>query len=361
MQKWLSALRALTVTSVLLTQSNILAQGATIDFSKEPACQSLTGTSMGGPAPKSPRLVVVRYLGSSNHEIAYRNTVLLLNAHYARTPPARPLGFTRDDVKKVDAILIGHAHGDHMSDAPYVAQHTGAPLVGAPITAAQAMKMGLDEKQIMVVTGRGGEVKKFKDITVEPMLGMHGDTSEAVARAQTAAYRSLLAAAALTRTPEQEAKARQEQGGSNDPRITEEGVISYLMTFDNNFRVIFRDTSGMETPGPGTVAERAMMQKIGSTDVAIVAYSILVPQAQTTTVPLVRLYNPRYYLPTHHDEVAAGRFDTPMEPLFLRLRDELPNVHPISPLYREPVCFDTQTKAVYVGESARDPRAGSTK
>ena len=31
------------------------------------------------------------FVGSSNHEIAYRNTVLLLNAHYARTPPARPL------------------------------------------------------------------------------------------------------------------------------------------------------------------------------------------------------------------------------------------------------------------------------
>jgi len=67
------------------------------------------------------------------------------------------------------------------------------------------------------------------------------------------------------------------------------------------------------------------------------------------------------YMPTHHDEVAAGRFDTPMEPLFLRMRDELPQVHPISPLYREPICFDTQTKAVFIGESARDPRPGATK
>lgn len=362
MQKWFGALSALTVAGILLAASAVGAQGGSIDFSKEPACQSLTGTSMGGPAPRSPRLVVVRYLGSSNHEIAYRNTVLLLNAHYARTPPARPLGFTRDDVKKVDAILIGHAHGDHMSDAPYVAQRTGAPLVGAPITAAQAKKMGVDDRQIMAVTGKGGELKKFKDITVEPMLGRHGDAPESVAMAAGAAYRSLQAAAGLTRTPEQQAKARAEQAGANDPGITEEGVISYLLTFDNNFRIIFRDTSGMENPGPGTVAERNMMQRIGNnTDVAIVSYSILVPQAQTTTVPLVRLYNPRYYMPTHHDEVAAGRFDTPMEPLFLRFRDELPNVHPISPLYREPVCFDTQTKAVYIGESARDPRSGGTK
>ena len=142
MGKWIGGVAAM-VMAALIFAAPAHAQGKSIDFTKEPSCDSLTPTSMGGPAPKSPRLLVVRYLGSSNHEIAYRNTVLLLNAHYARTPPARPLGFTRDDVKKVDALLIGHGHGDHMSDAPYVAMKTGAPLVGAPITTTQAQKMGL--------------------------------------------------------------------------------------------------------------------------------------------------------------------------------------------------------------------------
>jgi hypothetical protein len=169
MAKWIGGVAAMTMAALMFA-ATVQAQGKSIDFTKEPACDSLTPTSMGGPAPKSPRLLVVRYLGSSNHEIAYRNTVLLLNAHYARTAPARPLGFTRDDVKKVDALLIGHGHGDHMSDAPYVAMRTGAPLVGAPITTTQARKMGLGDAQLMTVTGRGGEVKKFKDITVEPML-----------------------------------------------------------------------------------------------------------------------------------------------------------------------------------------------
>ena len=110
------------------------AQTTAIDFSREPACQSRAPASMGGPAPVSPNLVVVRYLGSSNHEIAYRNTVLLLNAHYARVAPARPLGFTRDEVKKADAILIGHGHGDHMSDAPYVAKRP------VPVSSARRLR-----------------------------------------------------------------------------------------------------------------------------------------------------------------------------------------------------------------------------
>src|SRR4029078_5958957 len=165
-------------------------------------------------------------------------------------------GFARDDVKKVDALLVGHGHGDHMSDAPYVAMKTGAPLLGAPITPPQAMntgappvgapitttqaqKMGLADAQLITVTGRGGEMKKFKDITVEPMLGRHGDGDAEVGAAQNVAYRQLRAAANLTRTPEQQAKARAEQAGSNDAHILDEGVISYLMTLDGTaFRII---------------------------------------------------------------------------------------------------------------------------
>ena len=92
----------------------------------------------------------------------------------------------------------------------------------------------------------------------------------------------------------------------------------------------------------------AVMKRIGRTDLAIVSYSILIPQGQTTTIPLVRLYNPKYYMPTHHDEVGAGRLDTPLEPLLVTLRDEM-NVKGVSPLYRTPVCFDTKSKAMFVG------------
>ena len=328
------------------------AQTARFDFAQEPACQSLTPVSTGGPAPRNPAVIVVRYLGSSNHEIAYRDTVLLLNAHYARVPPARPLGFAREDVKKADAILVGHGHGDHMSDAPFVAGRTGARLVGAPITAEQAEKMGLDRKQIVAVTGKtagAGETLKFGAVTVEPVLGRHGAGGDAADEATSEAFRALQKAVGITRTPEQQAAARAAQEGSRDPRIPLEGVITYLMTFGDDFRIIFRDTSGVDDTGSGTEWERALMKRIGRTDVAIVSYSVLLPQAQTTTIPLVRLYNPRVYMPTHHDEVGAGRLDSPMEPLLLTLRDEL-KVRGISPLYRTPVCFNTQTRETYVGQ-----------
>ena len=56
-----SASIAFTAGFVLLAAR--ASQGGSIDFNNEPACPSLTGTSMGGPSPTSPRLLVVRYLG----------------------------------------------------------------------------------------------------------------------------------------------------------------------------------------------------------------------------------------------------------------------------------------------------------
>ena len=346
----MQGLRATASLLVAIAAAPSLAHGQTaaVDFEREPACQSRTPAAMGGPAPVSPNVIVVRYLGSSNHEIAYRDTVLLLNAHYARVAPARPLGFTRDEVKKADAILVGHGHGDHMSDAPYVARRTGARLVGAPITAEQAQKMGLDRKQIDNVTGRDGEILKFGTITVEPVLGRHGAGGDTADEAASTAFRALQKAVGITRTPEQQEAARAAQDGSRDSRILLEGVITYLLTFGDGFRIIFRDTSGVDETGMGTEWERAVMKRIGTTDLAIVSYSVAIPQAQQTTLPLVRLYNPRFYMPTHHDEVGAGRLDTPLEPLLLRLRDEL-NVRGVSPLYRQPICFDTSSKQMFVG------------
>jgi len=70
MGKRVGSVAAMTVAlavAALMWATPARAQSKTIDFTKEAACDSLTPTSMGGPAPKSPRLLVVRYLGSSNH------------------------------------------------------------------------------------------------------------------------------------------------------------------------------------------------------------------------------------------------------------------------------------------------------
>src|SRR4051812_43638276 len=84
---------------------------------RDPACQASTLVSTGGAAPRNPHTLAVRWIGYSNFELAYNGQVVLLDAYYDRGSAYPSLGFKAADVKKADAILVGHGHFDHMSDA----------------------------------------------------------------------------------------------------------------------------------------------------------------------------------------------------------------------------------------------------
>src|SRR5438445_8947761 len=124
------------------------------------ACRSLVPAAMGGPLLRDPGRIMLRWLSTSNYELVYRGQVFLLDAYFDRGPRNRPTGIVPGDVKHTDAIFIGHAHFDHMSDAAPIAQKTKAQVVGAPITVETAYKLGVPEGQGKAVAG--GETLKFK-------------------------------------------------------------------------------------------------------------------------------------------------------------------------------------------------------
>jgi glyoxylase-like metal-dependent hydrolase (beta-lactamase superfamily II) len=102
--------------------------------SKGPACTSIIPAAVGGPMPPD-SVATVRWFGTTNFELAYRDQVIPLDTCYDRGPRFRPIGFTVDQVKRADAILIGHGHWDHMSDVAAVSKQTSARVMGAPVFA----------------------------------------------------------------------------------------------------------------------------------------------------------------------------------------------------------------------------------
>ena len=299
--------------------------------SSAPACRSLVPTAVGGPKPPD-GMLTIRWLGTTNYEIAYGDLVLLLDAYYDRGPRNRPIGFLPTDVKRADAIFVGHAHYDHMSDAASVANQTGAPVIGAPTVTETAISLGLPEKQ--AVTVRGGEVLKYKGFTVEAILARHSSLEPEVL---DAFRKAITVATGAPTSDEAAAEAAVLKRGTFDPKVITEGTIAYLFTFDNGMRLIFRNSAG-----PITDAERAVMKRIGSTDIAIVGYigQYVAKRQIAATLPIIKLYNPRLYLPGHHDEIAGTFVDIGLEPLFMAIRDQMPGTSALSPLYREPVCVD---------------------
>ena len=305
-------------------------------FAKDdPGCEVPKLVSTGAPRPQNLQTLAIRWTGYSNFELVYKNQILLLDAFIDRGSEYPPLGFKSADIQKADAILIGHAHFDHMTDAAAVAKKTGAVVVGAPITAEKLRSQNLDPKEIKEVTGKGGETLKFGAIEVEPILGRHGQPPANV----TAAFGQALRSVATPYTPEQAAEAREiRTRGSSDPRIVAEGTIAYLITLDNGFRIMYRDSGGAITD-----YEKTAMQRVGRVDLGLVAVAADGLQTLTTKRALEHLgtYKPRIWIPAHHDADSNGMW-RPIEPVFQALKEQDPSLITYSRQYREPVCIDTR-------------------
>jgi hypothetical protein len=55
---------------------------------RDPGCVAPTLVSAGGPAPKDPQTLAIRWIGYSNFELAYNGQIFLLDA-YCETAAAR--------------------------------------------------------------------------------------------------------------------------------------------------------------------------------------------------------------------------------------------------------------------------------
>jgi L-ascorbate metabolism protein UlaG (beta-lactamase superfamily) len=302
------------------------------------ACRSLVPASAGGPLP--PRgVMTIRWLGTTNFEIAYRDQVVLFDTYYDRGPRNRPIGVTPADIRTASVILLGHAHFDHMSDVQPIAANTGAPVMGAPTATATALGLGVPAEQLITVKGTGGESFTFPRFTVEPILAQHSTLDPAILDAFTAAIPVAIGEPTAEEAAAEEAiRAR----GTFAPQVVTQGTIAYLITLDTGFRLIYRDSAG-----PITAYEQDALARIGGrTDVAIVAYTgqYDADRQISVTLPIVALYQPRLMLPAHHDEIAGVFLDIGTEPLFLAIREQLPATRTLSPLYREPVCVDVRRR-----------------
>ena len=129
--------------------------------------------------------------------------------------------------------------------------------------------------------------------------------------------------------------------GVSDPRVITEGTIAYLITLDDGFRIMYRDSGGRVTD-----AEKAAMARAGGVDLALVAVAGDYLSTLTTRQALehIRTYRPTVYMPAHHDgSFTGGRaMSRATEPVFQAVKDDNPDIVTVSRSYREPVCFNTE-------------------
>ena len=203
------------------------------------------------------------------------------------------------------------------------------------MTTEKLATQAIDPKQVRTVTGRGGEVLQIGAFKIEPVLGRHGEPPAVLVDA----FEGALKRTAKQPTEEElvEQKAIRERGTS-DRRVVSEGTIAYLITLDNGFRIMYRDSGGRVTD-----YEKAMMERVGRVDVGLIAVGASYLNTLTVEQALehVRTYTPDVYMPAHHD-APYNNLWRPTEPLFQAVKDTNPDAVTVSRNYREPTCFNTE-------------------
>jgi L-ascorbate metabolism protein UlaG (beta-lactamase superfamily) len=296
------------------------------------ACRSLVPAAMGGPLLQARDKIALRWLSTSNYELVYRGKVFLLDVYFDQGPRNRPTGVVPTEVKRADAIFIGHAHFDHISDVGTIASITKARVIGAPVSIETAVKLGVPPGQGTAVAG--GETLNIDGVAVDAALAQHSTLKQEVLQTLGQVYD----ADAGPATPEQAAaEAAIRAKGTFAPEVITKGTIAYGFTFPTGFKLVWIDSAGPITDG-----DRALAAKLGPVDILIVAYQgHPVAQVQVpVTLELVKLFKPHTFIPAHHDQIYGTFVDLGVEPLFEAIQAALPGTQTIAPLHRHPICFD---------------------
>jgi L-ascorbate metabolism protein UlaG (beta-lactamase superfamily) len=353
--------RFLAVAAGLVWALDAIHGQTAVRLEQEPACQTLQPASAGGLVPKNPDVLLLRYLGRANYEVAYRGKVLLLDTYYdnSRLPFGERFGIKESDITRADAIIVGHTHFDHFGDAPPIAKRTGAPIFVAPLALKYLESQGVPGKQIHIVRGR--ETFKLDGYTLQIALGIHMP----IAPSDDAGFHELITNVEPLTEEEKTQLAEWRKGQSDGTRMASaedpndpdndtihHGTIVYVLTFDGGFRLVYSDTGGVLSGGERVLAD-SIHAGGGKIDLAILGYLQLgfsLPKAIKVTGARVKVWDPRIFLPSHfHDGEKAELPEMPTAPLFEALRELAPNTRGIEPLYRSPICVNTNNGDSFVG------------
>lgn len=129
-----------------------------------------------GDEPLGPDQLAFKWLGTAGFEIRTAEATVLFDPFFSRYslwrilsgPIAADPALYGPHVHKADAIFIGHAHYDHMLDAPALAKTLGATLYASEDALRVAKAEGVEGNAI-----KGGETFTLGDLEIEVVRGVH--------------------------------------------------------------------------------------------------------------------------------------------------------------------------------------------
>jgi L-ascorbate metabolism protein UlaG (beta-lactamase superfamily) len=127
---------------------------------------SCLGLAIGGAALAAPDAgrpergkIEVLWLGQSATRITTTTgKVIVIDPFLTNNPKTPELYKNLDSLGKVDLILVTHAHGDHLGDAPELAKKNNAPLWGPPGLNQSLITLGVLPSELAPRMNKGGVI-----------------------------------------------------------------------------------------------------------------------------------------------------------------------------------------------------------
>ena len=120
------------------------------------------GWAAASPAQATVENLKIRYLGTAGFILSDQHRTVVLDPFISRPslwqtftqPLLSDPALVRQYIPQADEVLIGHAHYDHILDAPEVCKQTGARLIGSQASLMYGRSAGLSEQQMLETKGR---------------------------------------------------------------------------------------------------------------------------------------------------------------------------------------------------------------
>ena len=133
------------------------------------------------PKTQFDRSVHLEYLGTAGFVFSSSSRTLVVDPFVSRPslletacfPLKSDAQLLQSIIPKADDVLVGHAHHDHILDAPQLCKHTGARFIGSEDSCRIARAAGVSEEQILETSGRE-KISCGDSCIVEGLPSLHG-------------------------------------------------------------------------------------------------------------------------------------------------------------------------------------------
>lgn len=129
---------------------------------------------MPAAPPADARKVEVVWLGQAAFKITSPGGKVIVTDPWLRMNPLTPPDYKKlETFGKVDVLLVTHGHGDHIADAPALAQMYNVPVRGPGDLLSTVMTLGVLPANLLPRMNKGGTVEPAPGIKVTAVRAEH--------------------------------------------------------------------------------------------------------------------------------------------------------------------------------------------